>query len=249
MTGDVPRSDGGATRRGTLALTAEGLDLVIVRTASRLRACEGRCPHQGALLGEGEMDGNALVCRNHRCFDSATGEHKEAPAVSCRAPSRFAAASCGPTSRPLCESTYEPTARRTLDDLLGRGLPLVKCLPDRRVNSTWSGEMGGGVRPLYHIASGRIASSASPTQLNEAILRARPESYRRASNIEPVFREMGGRCSQPKARHGARSGALRWKHCRTGTSAGFYPTLQTVTRRLRTRWEKKGTQAPQSTCR
>lgn len=55
---------------GPFALSGDGLDLVVVRTASGLRAFQGRCPHQGALLGEGELDGEALVCRNRRWRDA-----------------------------------------------------------------------------------------------------------------------------------------------------------------------------------
>ncbi len=47
-----------------LAVTANGVDLVLTRTGAGLRAFEGRCPHQGALLGEGEIVGDRLVCRN-----------------------------------------------------------------------------------------------------------------------------------------------------------------------------------------
>src|ERR1700722_20655762 len=58
---------------GPFAVSANGVDVVLVRTRSGLRAFEGRCPHRGALLGEGELEGDRLVCRNHRwrfCVDS-----------------------------------------------------------------------------------------------------------------------------------------------------------------------------------
>ena len=35
---------------GPFALSANGLDLVVVRTETGLKAYQGRCPHQGALL-------------------------------------------------------------------------------------------------------------------------------------------------------------------------------------------------------
>src|SRR5262245_12864737 len=60
---------------GPHALAADGVDLVALRAGGRLRVYEGRCPHQGALLGEGELDGATLVCRNHRWrFDGTTGK-------------------------------------------------------------------------------------------------------------------------------------------------------------------------------
>ena len=71
---------------GPFAVSANGIDVVVVRTRSGLRAFEGRCPHQGALLGEGEIEGDRLVCRNHRWrfkLDSgaATGDPNASPRV------------------------------------------------------------------------------------------------------------------------------------------------------------------------
>ena len=51
---------------GPFALSAAGVDVALVRTGAGWRAFQGRCPHQGALLGEGEIEGDKLVCRNHR---------------------------------------------------------------------------------------------------------------------------------------------------------------------------------------
>ena len=51
---------------GPFALSANGVDIALVRTGAGWRAFQGRCPHQGALLGEGEIEGGNLVCRNHR---------------------------------------------------------------------------------------------------------------------------------------------------------------------------------------
>src|SRR5262249_39769819 len=50
---------------GPFALATSKHDVVVVRTQDGLRAYQGRCPHQGALLGEGDVERGALVCRNH----------------------------------------------------------------------------------------------------------------------------------------------------------------------------------------
>jgi phenylpropionate dioxygenase-like ring-hydroxylating dioxygenase large terminal subunit len=55
-----------AQGEGPHAVGAQGVDLVLLRAPSGLRVYEGRCPHQGALLGEGEIEDGSLVCRNHR---------------------------------------------------------------------------------------------------------------------------------------------------------------------------------------
>ena len=65
---------------GPFAASASGVDVVLVRTRSGWRAFQGRCPHQGALLGEGEIEGDALVCRNHRWrFSIASGLREGGP--------------------------------------------------------------------------------------------------------------------------------------------------------------------------
>src|SRR5260370_24624017 len=63
--------------RGPFALSANQTDIVLLRTGGEWRAFEGRCPHQGALLGEGELDDGALVCRNHRWRYSVDSGQRE----------------------------------------------------------------------------------------------------------------------------------------------------------------------------
>src|SRR5262249_31774567 len=57
---------------GPFSLSADGIDLAVVRTGSEWHAFEGRCPHLGALLGEGELEDGHLICRNHRWRFSIT---------------------------------------------------------------------------------------------------------------------------------------------------------------------------------
>ncbi len=46
---------------GPHAVSVDGVDLILLRTGghARVHVYQGRCPHQGALLGEGELDGDA----------------------------------------------------------------------------------------------------------------------------------------------------------------------------------------------
>jgi cytochrome P450 len=135
-------------------------------------------------------------------------------------------------------------ARRRLEDLPGpKGLPIIGNMLEmdvRRfhlVQERWAAEFGPLY--LYRLGPNRILGVADP-KLNEAILRARPETYRRASNVEPVFREMGvdgvfsaeGAAWRPQRRLAME--ALSHRNLK-----GFYPALQTATRRLRTRWQRK----------
>jgi nitrite reductase/ring-hydroxylating ferredoxin subunit len=76
---------------GPFAVSADGVDLALVRTGAGWRAFQGRCPHQGALLGEGEIEGDRLVCRNHRWrFSLESGQRDGGPGclASCPAVER-----------------------------------------------------------------------------------------------------------------------------------------------------------------
>src|SRR3954462_9986428 len=44
---------------------ADGIDLVLVRRGGEVHVFEGRCPHRGALLADGRVDGANLVCGVH----------------------------------------------------------------------------------------------------------------------------------------------------------------------------------------
>lgn len=44
---------------------ADGIDLVLVRRAGQVHVFEGRCPHRGALLADGRVEGPDLICGVH----------------------------------------------------------------------------------------------------------------------------------------------------------------------------------------
>jgi cytochrome P450/nitrite reductase/ring-hydroxylating ferredoxin subunit len=229
---------------GPHALAADGVDLVAVRAGGVLKVYEGRCPHQGALLGEGELEGGALVCRNHRWrFDPATGRRDGGPQClrACRSEVRgdelwvdVGALGDGPAAaRP----------RRRLDDLPGpRGLPLlgnalqIEVTRLHQIVEDWAHTFG----PVFRFRTGpRNIVGVSDPDLIEAALRARPETFRRNGRIEPIFAELGiagvfsaeGAAWRPQRRLAME--ALSQRNLR-----GFYPTLAQVAERLRGRWAK-----------
>ena len=44
---------------------ADGIDLVVVRRGDDVSVFEGRCPHRGALLADGRVEGENLICGVH----------------------------------------------------------------------------------------------------------------------------------------------------------------------------------------
>lgn len=61
---------------GTLtAVDLEGEEMVVARVGDRCYALGGICPHDGAPLADGELDGTTLTCPWHFTeFDVITGQ-------------------------------------------------------------------------------------------------------------------------------------------------------------------------------
>jgi methylamine---glutamate N-methyltransferase subunit C len=60
-----------------------GVDIVLTRRGKSVSALYGRCPHRGALLGDGRVEGDLVVCGVHGWrYDSETGVSPVNPAVA-----------------------------------------------------------------------------------------------------------------------------------------------------------------------
>jgi cytochrome P450/nitrite reductase/ring-hydroxylating ferredoxin subunit len=227
---------------GPFALHAGGEELVLVRGRDgALRAFEGRCPHQGALLGEGELAGGELVCRNHGWrFEVDTGRRCGGPGALRACPVSVRG---GVVHAQLDVLRVAPraTQRRTVAELPGpRELPVVgsrAILDLERLHAAlerWAERYGA----VYRVRLGphRTVVLSDP-ELIQRTLRDRPGVYRRMGNIEPVFRELGidgvfsaeGIDWRPLRR--LTMEALSPVHLRN-----FYPTLRAMAERLRRRW-------------
>ena len=224
-----------------------GIDLVVLRTRAGWRVFQGRCPHQGALLGEGELDGQTLVCRNHRWrFSDESGERHGGPECLTAYP---AFESGGEIFVEVGEALHDEPKQagarglRRVSDLPGpSGLPLLGNflqLDLARLHAIlegWADRYG----PLYRYRMGpRSVVVVSDPKLSQQVLRQRPETFRRLSNVEPVFAEMGvagvfsaeGDAWRRQRRLAME--ALSHRHLE-----GFYPTLRRVAERLCRRWQR-----------
>jgi cytochrome P450/nitrite reductase/ring-hydroxylating ferredoxin subunit len=229
---------------GPHALAANGFDVVVVRTPAGFRAFEGRCPHQGALLGEGELDGDKLVCRNHRWrFSVDSGQREGGPQclASCPVVERERAIFVDVSE--FLRGTRRIVAKRTLDDLPGpKGLPFLGNIHQldltklHLILERWAAQYG----PVYLFRMGLArAVVLSDPKWCDQVLRARPETFTRDSGIAPVLSEMGvdgvfsaeGDAWRPQRRLAML--ALAQRHLR-----GLYPKLLTVATRLKKRWER-----------
>ncbi|MET0593052.1 MAG: cytochrome P450 [Polyangiaceae bacterium] len=230
---------------GPHSVAADGIDVVLVRTERGLRAFEGRCPHRGALLGEGELHGETLVCRNHRWkFDVETGARDGGPECLSACPVQEEAGEILVDVTKLVrprESMRPP--RRKIEDLPGpRGLPIVGNVFQvereqmHQQLETWAREYGSPY--TFHMGPRRFVVFDDMHDMMP-VLRDRPEAFTRGANVAPVFKELGiagvfsaeGTAWRPQRRLSME--ALSHRHLRS-----FYPTLVKMAERLRTRWTK-----------
>ncbi|WP_294534472.1 cytochrome P450 [uncultured Rhodoblastus sp.] len=227
---------------GPFALSADGVDLAVVHTQDGWRAFEGRCPHLGALLGEGEIEGGYLVCRNHRWrFDLASGQRTGGPErlASCAIVERNGAIFADVSS--LKHGAEKQTAARKLHELPGpRALPFVGNLHqiDQKsvhlVLERWAARYGS----VYTFRLGRDrAVAVSDPRLIDHVLRERPEAFRRSSTLDRILVEVGtrgvfnaeGDVWRPQRK--LTVAALSQRHLRD-----VYPHIKTVAERLHRRW-------------
>ena len=229
---------------GPFALSPNGVDVVLARFGGGWRAFGGRCPHQGALLGEGELDGGALVCRNHGWrFALNSGLRDGGPEclASCPVAERNGAlfvdiAGFKPSAAGIA-------ATRSLDDLPGpKPLPLIGNLlqldPTKAhlILEEWAARYGS----IYQFWMGRrrIVATSEPALL-EDVLRARPETFRRPENMDRIISELGvkgvfnaeGEVWRPQRKLAVAALAQRNVH-------RLFPSIQIVAGRLKTRWER-----------
>ncbi|TRW87896.1 Rieske 2Fe-2S domain-containing protein [Mycolicibacterium sp. 018/SC-01/001] len=63
-------------------VSVKGVDIVLIRRGDGVSALSGRCPHRGALLGDGHVDGDVIVCGLHGWrYHAETGVSPVNPSV------------------------------------------------------------------------------------------------------------------------------------------------------------------------
>ena len=237
-----------------LAVQVEGVDLVAVYHNDAVTLFEGRCPHQGTLLGEGTLEDGALVCRGHGWrFDPASGAKIEDPHVCLRSfaveieaghvmVDRDQVLSWKRLGREGDAAASDARPVRTLDQLPGpQGLPLLgnglqldlKQL--HLILEGWSETYG----PIYTFSIGKklFVVIAEPELVNQILL-DRPETYRRLSTIERVILELGiDGVFSAEGENWRRQRRLVMQALDTRHQRQFFPILMKVTQRLKKRWE------------
>lgn len=225
-------------------VSSEGSDAVVLKVDGELRAFDGLCPHQGALLGEGSLVDGKLVCANHGwCFDVETGKRDRGSECLRRVPLRV----------------VDGAVELDLSVLAGGGehVDVIRSA-DLTGPSTWSvmkaGMRPGGLDTLHlwweeqtqqfgktysYMAGGQRIVVTSEPEIIAAALRMRPDKLRRADNLRAVFEDLNainlfveeGEAWRPLRRLVIRALTGR-------TLKDFFPTMRRVTGTLQARWEK-----------
>ncbi|WP_394835624.1 cytochrome P450 [Pendulispora rubella] len=228
-----------------VALSADGIDLVALRTSTGLKVFEGRCPHQGTLLGEGERHGNELVCRNHRWrFDVDSGKRIGGRECLRACPVEVRAGIVYADLRPLrTPATAVRSGTQSVASLPGPPtLPLIGNLLSldpaqmHRIVEGWEATHGS----IFKFRLGpRDVVVVSEPALAHKVMRERPENYRRLSAFAPIFEEIGA--PGVLSAEGATWRSLRRLTMETLSHRnlrGFYPTLKRVVERLHQHWQR-----------
>ena len=232
---------------GPFAVAVSGVDVTLVRRPAGWRAFQGRCPHQGALLGEGEIEAGTLVCRNHRWrFALDSGKRVGGPECLASHPVVEREGAVFVDVCPRARDAHKPQATRSLATLPGpRPLPLfgnaLQVDPARThlVLEGWVKQYG----PTYRIRTGpaKAVVTCEPAIIDE-ILRERPETFRRSDRTNRALSELGikgvfnaeGEPWRPQRKLAV--AALSQRHLRQ-----LYPHVQTVARRIMRRWRQAAT--------
>lgn len=231
--------------------SSRGVELVLARDgAGRARAFEGRCPHQGALLAEGKIEGGALVCRNHGWrFDLETGRREGGSECLRACPVREEGGALWVETSGLLEpapaSAGSTSRARRVKQLPGpRGVPLlgnsfgIDFSQFHSVLERWAGVYGD----VYQLRLGpRRGVVISDRALSDRVLRERPHLFRRYDKFESVSRELG--VLGLFAAEGDTWRALRKPTVEVLSNRrlqGFYPVLKTVAERIQRRWARHG---------
>jgi cytochrome P450/nitrite reductase/ring-hydroxylating ferredoxin subunit len=230
--------------RGPFALSANGVDVALVRTAAGWRAFQGRCPHQGALLGEGEIEGDKLVCRNHRwrfSLDSGRRDGGSECLASCPVAERDGAIFVDVSG--LEPAPVTAAGNRSLDELPGpTPRPLIGNAHQIDLSKAhlifegWARQYG----PTFRFWRGRtpVVVTSDAAMINE-ILRARPETFRRSARADATMSEMGingvfnAEGEAWRSQRNLAVSALAQRNLKQ-----LYPHIETVAKRLKRRWDR-----------
>lgn len=233
---------------GTLTgVNIDGLDIVLVNYEGKILAYDGRCPHMGTMLAEGDLSDGHLICRAHGWqFECSTGQRVGDQNICLsRLPVKLQDGQVLADQSDLdaLRGTSVITGGDSIKTYPGpRSWPLIGSLLSVNRQAfhltleEWSKQYG----TIYNCRLGRIFMTVtSDANIANKVLKARPDSFRRTSQLEVVS-------IKGMSTHGLfMAEGDRWRKQRpvimqsldTRHLNRFFPFLVEVTERLRKRWD------------
>lgn len=231
-----------------------GVELIAVEDGEQIRVFEGRCPHQGNLLSEGDVENGRLTCRAHgwqfhctngiKIDDEKTCLHQFSAVVEDGEVLVDAAEiAAWAEANKEADGVSGERPLRTPDKLPGpNGLPLLGNMHQIKVDQfhlileDWYRQYGD----LYQFNLGpqQVVVTADPDMI-QTILQSRPDQFSRLSDIKKTIEEMGvqglfsAEGEQWRRHRQLATRAFDVRHLRE-----FFPTMTKVTERLYHRWQQ-----------
>lgn len=222
----------------------EGQSLIFVRYEGEVKAYSGICPHQGATLAQGSIEGDAIVCPLHqRAFSCKNGyelqHHTQLasfPVVEKNGEVYVLLEKEVPTSACPHHRTMAELPQPKGSPIMGN-LSQFKANNKPRVLEAWAKECGS----IYKISlMGKKFIVSTDPDFNIQLYKNRPDKFRRFGKIDEVMSEMGikgvfnAEGEQWKIHRKLTAEALNTRNVH-----GFFPTLREITERLLQRWQQK----------
>ena len=234
----------GLTVKELTGVSVGGMELVVVPTANGPQVFDGRCPHQGTLLSEGQVTDGVLVCRSHGWrFDASAGGKRcdaQGPGLT---PIATVTGADGLYIDLAAQPQQAAAAKRSVADLPGpRTWPLVgnalqiEVPKMHRVLEDWADQFG----PMYRFSIGsKRGVVISDGAMIEQLLRARPNTFRRITEFQALANEIGTNgVFTAEGDSWRRQRRLATESLSQRHFERFFPALAQSTTRLRGRWLK-----------
>lgn len=231
-----------------IGVSANQVDLVILKVDDKIFTYQGNCPHQFAPLEDGKIQNGQLVCQMHGWrFDCLTGQKSTDSSICLRSYQTFEEDGFLMIEEDeLTSSEYSHLAEpsfRSINDLPGpSGLPVVgnvlqiKLPQFHKQLASWSEQFGS----VYKLKLGpEVAVVITKPDIIQYVLKHRPHDFRRLSKMDNVMKEIGvDGVFNAEGDNWKRQRKLAAKGLNVSHLIHFFPTMVQVCERLFNRWNQ-----------
>lgn len=221
----------------------EGVSVILVNHEDTVLAYNGVCPHQGAALALGKIEGGDIVCAMHQMkFSCKDGSKKGQNECLTAYPLLEKEGMLYIDSMDLHEGMEKERSKLSqFKDLPSpKGKPVVGHLPQFKAPGrhlqleSWAREIG----PIYRMSlMGKKVTVSGDHDFNLQVLKQRPSKFRRYYKIQEIMEEMGiygtfnVEGDEWVLHRKLTAEALSHRNVKS-----YFPTTMEVTKRLYNRW-------------